>query len=221
LDEPTALHPGNYPAEEQPISDSRATGARQRPGQCNKAIAQFGLALITAAVLLDALAFFVDVLAGLRIVKGVPAAEVGFEYGSTLSQTANLALPLAVLIGGSSFVWWFHCSYRARSASASTRHNPIWAVIGWLVPGINLIRPPQMMSELTNRSPLVVPWWTFWALGAITHVALRLITPTVQRGWVYWQTAAFVADMVLLASLAVAFALVNEVNTSLTRHSSR
>ena len=214
MDNPTGLHSSPHFADEQPITGLQATAGTRRPGPCNKTVAQFGLALITVAIVLDALAFFVDVLAGLRIVQGVPKSEVGFEYGSTLSQMSNLTLPLAVLIGGCSFLWWFHCAYQARAGLGPTRYQPIWAVVGWLVPGVNLIRPLRIMSELTNRSPHVVSWWTFWALGAVTHVALRLITPTVQRGWVYWQTAAFIADMVLLASLAVAFTLVNEATTS-------
>jgi hypothetical protein len=177
-----------------------------------------GLGVVGAALLLDTSAFLIDVLAGLRIVSGVPVDEVGFEYGSSLSQLSNLVLPAAAAVGGLAFIWWFQCAYRNRADRRVTRYKPIWAVVGWLVPGLNLVRPPQIMSELTSRSPLVATWWSLWAVGAGTHLALRLITPSVQRGWVYWQTAAFVANMILLASLAVAFFLVNQAGAASARY---
>jgi len=201
--------------------DSYGRGAASGADAGNKYVAQAGLALIAAAVALDAVAFFIDVLIGLRMVEGLTRSEIGFAYSSSLSRASNLAIPAAVALGGAAFVWWFQGAYRHRAARKATRFKPAWAVLGWVVPGLNLFRPPQMMSEITGRSPLVAPWWTFWAIGGLSHVALRLITPSVQRGWVYWQTAAFIANLVLLASLALAFTLVNEAQVRIESTATR
>lgn len=90
-------------------------------------MARAGLGLVAAALVLDCVALVVDVLAGRRIVGGVPIAEVGLELGSTLSQLANLAVPIAVLIGGLAFVWWFHRAYSnlaAASGGVANRFAP-------------------------------------------------------------------------------------------------
>ncbi len=89
--------------------------------RCNTKVAQAGLGLVAAAFLLDCVALVVDVIAGRRIVSGVPVDEVGLEFGSTLSQLANLAVPAAVLLGGLAFVWWFRCAYSALEFSTGGR----------------------------------------------------------------------------------------------------
>lgn len=178
------------------------------------AVARTGLGLVAAALVLDCVALVVDVIAGRRIVNGVPIDAVGLEFGSTLSQLANLAVPTAVLVGGLAFVWWFHRAYSAlaeASGGTGNRFSPIWAVIGWGVPLLNVVRPPQIMSDLTRRSGLVPPWWIIWGLGAAVQVALRFITPERQQGWIYWQLTALIGDLLLLISLCFGLLLIDEV----------
>lgn len=177
-------------------------------------MAKGGLGLVAAALVLDGVALVVDVIAGRRIVNGVPIAEVGLEFGSTLSQLANLALPAAVLIGGLAFVWWFHRAYSnlaAASGGAVNRFSPIWAVVGWVVPLLNIVRPPQIMNDLTGRSRHVPPWWIIWGIGGVVQVALRFVTPERQQGWIYWQLTALIGDLLLLMSLCFGLLLIDEV----------
>ncbi len=176
-------------------------------------VAKAGLGLVAAALVLDCVALVVDVIAGRRIVGGVPMAEVGLEFGSTLSKLANLAVPIAVLIGGSAFLWWFHRAYAnlaSVSGGGANRFSPSWAVIGWAVPILNLVRPPQIMSDLTRRSRLVPPWWIIWGAGAVIQVALRFVTPEQQQGWIHWQLTALIGDLLLLISLCFGLLLIDE-----------
>lgn len=177
-------------------------------------VARVGLGLIAVALLLDCAALVVEVIVGRRIVNGVPRPEVGLEFGSTLSELANLAVPAAVLVGGAAFVWWFHRAYSnlaAASGGTATRFRPIWAVVGWVVPLLNIVRPPQIMSDLTARSSSVPPWWILWGIGGAIQVALRFVTPERQQGWVYWQLTALIGDLLLLISLCFGLLLVDEV----------
>ena len=109
------------------------------------------------------------------------------------------------------FVWWFHCAYRARAQYGGTALAPIWAVVGWVVPGLNLIRPPQIMRELTDMVGLVGAWWLLWLIGGVIQVVLRFISPATQQGWVNWQSTALGANLLLLISLAAALSLVSRV----------
>ncbi len=191
---------------------SRHVRRSNTPGSAVTA-AKAGLLLVAAALALDCVALVVDVMAGRRIVSGVPTAEVGLEFGSTLSRLANLAVPAAVLVGGLAFVWWFHGAYTNLAASSggrATRFAPVWAVIGWVVPLLNVVRPPQIMSDLTRRSGFVAPWWILWAIGAVIQVALRFVTPERQQGWIYWQLIALIGDLLLLMSLCFGLLLVDE-----------
>ncbi len=180
--------------------------------RCYSRMAQLGLVVIAAALVLDCLALALDIMLGRRIVAGQEIAEASLERSSQLSSAANLAVPAAVLLGGAVFIWWFHCAYSRANELQTTNHTPVWAAVSWLVPGINLFRPPQIMIELTKRPLATWLWWALWAVGAVVQVVLRLISPATQQGWVYWQMTALVANLVLLASLAVAFMLVATVS---------
>ena len=177
--------------------------------RCFASMAKFGLAAVAAALALDCVALAVDIMLGRRIVSGQEVTASSLETSSTLSSAANIAVPLAVLVGGLAYLRWFHCAYRRLAASGEIKHAPVWAALGWFVPGINLVRPPQIMTELTSKPILVGAWWSLWAIGAVVQVALRFITPATQQGWVNWQSTALVANLILLGSVACALTLID------------
>lgn len=180
--------------------------------RCYSRLAQLGLLLIGAALVLDCVALALDITLGRRIVAGQDIAITSLNRSSQLSSAANLAVPAAVLLGGLVFIWWFHCAYQRAGQMQKTTHSHTWAALSWFVPGINLVRPPQIMIELTARMVVTWLWWGLWAVGAVIQVALRLISPATQQGWVYWQTTALLANLLLLASLILVFTLVSTVS---------
>jgi hypothetical protein len=206
-------------------------------GRGSATVARLGLVVVSAALAFDCVALAVDIVAGRRIVDGVPMEDVGLEIRSSLSSLANLAVPAAMMVGGSAFVWWFYDAYRRKRESGprvgSGRH-PIWALIGWVLPAVNLVMPPQLMAELavpaTEAAPAnlwqsdperdpslqrVVFWWLLLVGGIAVQIGLRVITPQTQRGWIAWQSTALMTDLALLASLGLAALLVNDVERGL------
>jgi len=179
--------------------------------RCYSGVARAGMFLVAAAIVLDCAALVVDIIIGRRMISGIPRDEIGLEFSSTLADAANFALLGAFLVGGGAFLWWFYCAYSNLSGSRfgrTARFDPIWALIGWAVPGLNLVRPPQIMSDMTSHSWRVTPWWLFFVIGAVVQVALRFITPGTQQGWVNWQATALAANLVLLASLELVVRLI-------------
>ncbi len=174
-------------------------------------LARLGLVVIAAAIALDCVALAIDIVLGRRLVRGETVTLSDLDLSSSMSSTANLAVPLAAVLGGVAFVGWFHQAYVRRAETGPTAHEPSWAVFGWLVPGLNLVRPPQIMNELAARPSLVAGWWLAWLIGATVQLALRFISPATQQGWVNWQSTALVANLVLLISLGCALALVAAV----------
>ncbi len=188
--------------------------------RCNPAIAKFGLLLIGLALLLDGVALAVDIVASSRIVRGVPLEDIGLEFRSDLSRAANLALPVALLIGAPLFLMWFYCAYKRlheATDGALTRFTPSWSLLGWVVPGINLIRPPQIMADLTGDSFRIRPWWLLWIFGALVQVGLRVVTPGDQTGWLVWQAVALAGDLILLISLDNGRVLVSQATAGPSR----
>jgi hypothetical protein len=186
---------------------------------CPTAPTRVALGAVVAALVLDIVAQVLDLLRLRRLRSGATLDDVGLDAASTIADLANLALPLAVLAAAGTFVWWFVCAYRNLDRAGLADREPRWAVLGWLVPGLNLHRPPSMMTELVARPAgsiswaagsgaiLTVGWWALWIEGALIQVALRLVTPTTNPGWQRWMTAAIISDVVLIAAAASAVAL--------------
>ena len=170
--------------------------------------ARIGLAVIGAALVLDGVALALDIVLGRRLLRGVEVPAASLDTSSTLSSASNLAVPLAVVAGGLAFLWWFRGAYRRLAAVGRARWAPRWSLLGWVVPGLNLVRPPSIMGELTGHSALVAPWWLLWAAGGVVHGALRLIRPATEEGWIYWLSTALAADVALLGSLGCALVLI-------------
>ncbi len=183
---------------------------------CPSTPAKAGLLIVAAALILDCVALTLDVIRSARIVRGASVAESGLEISSTLSKAANLAVPAAIVIAAPLFLWWFHCSYRQLAERSAARYNTNWALAGWVVPGLNIIRPPAIMNELSGHREAVLWWWVTWAVGFFVQGVLRFVTPTEQSGWLLWQATALAADVVLLVSLVLAVNLVDRVVPSRT-----
>ncbi|MEM9562635.1 MAG: DUF4328 domain-containing protein [Actinomycetota bacterium] len=192
-----------------------------RLGSCPPALVRVALGGVAVALLVDVLALTLDLIRLRRLRNGATLDNVGLDVSSTLSGAANLLVPLAVLGAGAVFLWWFAAAYRRLGQVHPTDHGSPWAVAGWLVPGVNLVRPPTIMRELvskpgsssaTDPAPvLVLGWWILMLEGFAIQFILRLISPATNWGWTRWQTSALLSDVVLLASLGCVAVLIGKV----------
>ncbi len=106
-----------------------------------------------------------------------------------LTDTAYFGLMatyLAVLfIAGITFIRWFYGAYQnLHQLPVRVRHGDGWAIGGWFVPILNLIRPYQMFKELhvksehllrghplaeglLGKSDTMGLWWGMWVVFSI------------------------------------------------------
>lgn len=193
---------------------------------CPPAAPKGALGAVIGALAIDVLALTLDLIRLRRLRNGATEADVGLDISSTLSALANLLVPLTMLAAAITFVWWFASAYQRLADLGPTGHEPRWAILGWLVPGLNLVRPPGIMAELTSvrrRSStdrtgdlLVLGWWLLLIEGMVIQVVLRFITPTTNAGWTKWQGSALVSDLVLVGAAGCAIVLVGMVERQLS-----
>lgn len=100
---------------------------------------------------------------------------------SLLLTTAIAAVPVLC------WVWQAHANLRA-DRREGLKATPAWAVIGLLIPGLNLVAPHAAMRELWNRShgepewfgqqsvDQVNSWWTCFVVGTLIEVVLSIQT---------------------------------------------
>lgn len=108
--------------------------------------------------------------AGARITPAVAAAN-DMRVGGI--AVVSLILLIATAIA---FLMWVHRAYSNLPALGVThlKYTPAWAVGGFFVPFLNLVRPYQVLSELWHRSSpfekagggaLITFWWLVWLGG--------------------------------------------------------
>jgi hypothetical protein len=145
---------------------------------------------------------------------------------------ANNVLFLLILVTGALFITWHYRLLRKleRICSEPLRHSPGWAIGGWFVPLLNLIRPKQMINDTWRSASPPAParripvsfhlWWVLWVLSSvITAVAGQMPGATVDeistRGRLatagdLFSVGAAVLAMVVVISLDRRVALVPE-----------
>jgi hypothetical protein len=84
-----------------------------------------------------------------------------------LGSVVSLSGLAAMLVVGILFITWLFLAHRSNAMNPGELHHASgWAIGGWFVPFLNLVRPYQMVQEVQRASrpggtnhPLVLAWW--------------------------------------------------------------
>ncbi|HET6817719.1 MAG TPA: DUF4328 domain-containing protein [Mycobacteriales bacterium] len=145
----------------------------------------------------------------------------GWDHRVTVAGGVSF---LVLLLTGALFITWHFRVLRRieRVLPDPLRHSPYWAIGGWFVPLLNLVRPKQMVNDawrgtastastagLSPRIPLYVHlWWAFWLLSsAVTGVAGHLSRTTL-RDLASADEIAAAGDVLTLVAAGLAIAVV-------------
>lgn len=111
--------------------------------------------------------------------SGGLADEAEAEQLDEFQANTGIAQLTVYILCGITFLMWSHRAHRNLAAGGldELKYTPGWAVGGWFVPFLNLVRPFQVMREVwggssalergedyspwyARASGLVVAWWT-------------------------------------------------------------
>lgn len=106
------------------------------------------------------------------------------------------------------FLMWFHRSHRNLGAlgNAKLKYSPGWAVGGFFVPFLNLVRPYSVAAEIWKGSHpdglnrkissagLVGIWWAFWIVNNVTgQFAFRISIRAEEIDELIWAAKVLIA----------------------------
>jgi hypothetical protein len=127
-----------------------------------------------------------------RAVDGVPISEEEAAANDNREMLVGVTQLGLYLVTAVVFLIWFFRAHRNLGALGAQhlQYSPAWAVGGWFVPFLNLVRPCQVAQEIWRfsdpsgiRSPvyaahgsaLVGWWWAMWIIGGILgQISFRL-----------------------------------------------
>lgn len=161
----------------------------------NKIRAKVAVAFLVACGLCDILTIYsssetLDVL--LRAQQGLTVTMeelLAADSRAVLVAIVSLAAIIGAII---SFIMWFRRGYfNLHTKIDNLKYTEGWAAGAWFVPILNLWRPVEIMSEMSNRThelleqhglkgpknnlKWIVPvWWTLWiGTGIMSRVGMR------------------------------------------------
>ena len=87
---------------------------------------------------------------------------------------------LGLLVVAILFMIWFHrAADVARKAGLPARREPVWAVLGFIVPIVNWWFPYQVATGLVGAQDptrkVIGRWWTFWILTSVVVIPIYLV----------------------------------------------
>jgi hypothetical protein len=215
---------------DQPVAPSAPSAGRR----CSSFAVPVALGLVLVALLVDVAALAVDLVRSRRLEAGGTLSTIGLDFSDDLSQAANYALAGSLALAAILFGLWFLCSYRRLRRVGLARWPAPWAIVGWLIPLVNLAAPPSIMDELAtpqgrgharSSGGIIGGWWFLWIFGAVLAAGLRALTsapadvldqiafsePATQAQWTTWFALAIVADLAMIVAVICALILVRRV----------
>jgi len=137
-----------------------------------------------------------------RVRDGEFVSDARLEQVDDWVNAAAVIALLGLVAGAACFLPWFHRAYKNLAAMHGTRHKPGWAIGGWFVPFLNLVRPYQIAKELaslsgskpttpTNALPV---WWAMVILATVVNRYMFTYNPETIDEFIRFDTVSPIAD---------------------------
>lgn len=153
----------------------------------------------------------------------VPGTHIGERY----LQLANLLQGLGALLFALAFCatgWWLVELRRVAewyAPASPQQRSSVWAVLGWIVPIVNLWFPYQVVADssraLRSRVRSFWPWWIAWLLVGAGSYADRSQTLLASAADVdSWVLSQQINVVILVVALALWWRVVRSATTAAT-----
>lgn len=183
------------------------------------------IAMLALAMVLDLVLMVIDAL----LIPQIGPVRAGIsiqrrDYYLTLQGLMFISAAGLFALTGVAFMVWLHGAYANLAAlGVQRRYPPMWPIVGFLVPGLNLLRPFEIVHEVWHgsapglgaRPPMaatLVPWW--WALFILatfgaTVSALPIHRTVELQEFIVWLN--LISNGLMVADAALAVTLVLEI----------
>jgi len=147
--------------------------------------------LLGTAIMVDIIAVVSD-LAQINLLSGYFTGSEA-EANDNRQAAIGMAQLGVLIVTAIFFLIWIYRAYKNLAAlgAKNLKYSPGWAVGGWFVPFLNLVRPVQVVTEIWKASDpkvvdsaswrnssltvLIPAWWALWLIGNfIGYIVLRM-----------------------------------------------
>jgi hypothetical protein len=207
------------------------------PFQSGRSRAQITVVLLAIGMAVDLIAivsslFQASLLSNAAAGLGITDADA--TANDNRQQLIGIIQLLVLFATAVCFLMWFHRAHKNLPAlgAGNLEYSPGWAVGGFFVPFLNLVRPFQVMREIWKASdpevdlsvphswlyvatsPIIGFWWAAWLIaGFLGQIAFRLsINNTSIDEMVMLTYLTIASDAVSIIAAAFAIVLVRSID---------
>lgn len=141
-----------------------------------------------------------------------------------LETAVGHALLASAVLGGIAFLFWFRRAYgNAHALGLQGRHGLGWAVGGWFVPFLNLVRPGQIAIEMwahagrdrVGGTSTVAIWWMAFLIGNFSSsIGARLIASESEPMTLLGLEILLASDAVTVLAAILAIVIVRRLTAA-------
>lgn len=197
--------------------------------------AQFAKALLLTNAAVAVVSFIVNVFTITSSATNVTLGEEEISAADLMQGLVGLAQFFVYLTTIVLFIMWLHRSYKNLYAfGLQTEHSPGWAIGGWFVPFLNLVRPYQIVKETWTKSDpavgfsggyadagpgarsatLVGVWWGSWLVSNVVDNIYGRIVFAAETAEQLANAAMLgvVSDVLTVVAAVLAFLVVSAID---------
>jgi hypothetical protein len=118
-----------------------------------------------------------------RIIAGTPVTDAELASNDSRQQLIDGLVLLVFAAGAIVFIGWLWAAYKNLDvvAPSERRYSESWAIFGWFVPILALVRPMKIVNDVwyggsrddAQPSALILFWWCSWLLGWFVGIFAR------------------------------------------------
>jgi hypothetical protein len=210
LPPPTVAPPPLPPPPPPPTPPPPPPIVRQRaePLAARATAATIGIAVSITASVISIGAALARRRELVRVRDGELVSDHRLEQADDWVHGAAVIALLGLVAGAACFIPWFHRAYKNLTTWHATRFKSGWAIGGWFVPFLNLVRPYQIAKELatlsgpkptkaTNALPL---WWGMVIVSAVGNRFIFSYDPETVDEFITFDTVSPIVDAIWIVA---------------------
>ena len=169
----------------------------------------------------------------MKMVRGIPLARNAEKQNDIRQLLLSVFYTIVSFCSGLAFLGWLHRSYSNinRLGFEKTRYAPVWTIMSFLIPFVNIYLPYSIVRETymksrsslqhdrkgtqqNNALPVLSWWWISWliSIGSSLAYLVLLKLPMTKDNRIMLMTVSIFSDLVDIPAAIFAIKVIAVIN---------
>ena len=169
----------------------------------------------------------------MKMIRGIPLTQNAEKQNDVRQLMLSVFYTIVSFCSGLAFLGWLHRSYSNinRQGFQKTHYLPLWTILSFLIPIVNLYLPFLIIRETftktrsalshagdrtvqDNTGLLFILWWCFWlvSIGSSLIYLLMLRLPLTRDNRIMLISVSLLSDIIDIPAAVYAIKVISVIN---------